>query len=501
MNGPVASSTNLAARLLLPNLARHPDKIAYLCGGVSVSYRQLAAGSCRFAALMRARGIGPGDRVLLALVDSPVFVAAFLGAVLVGAVAVPVNTAFDADTYGYLLADCAPGLVLASPLVAASGGFPLNGAEIEIVGEDLAGALVGISPAPLDQVPVGQDDLAYMLYTSGSTGRPKGVPHCHGDLLEAAERYAVQVLGMEEKDLVLSASKLSFGYGLGNSLAFPLYVGATAALHPGSPVPEQLLAVIERYRPTLFFSVPTVYAQIIRTVGNPPLRLPMRLCISAGEALPAAIVKEWERITGLELLDGIGSTEMPHIFLSNRPGDLVPGSAGRPIPGYEVRVVDENDQPLAAGTAGHLLVRGPGAAVYYWHLPETTAATMLADGFLRTGDIFVEQEGRYYHRGRSDDMLRVGGLWVSPLQVEESLRTHPAVADCAVAACRFGGLEHPAAHLILRPGFAPGRSLEHGLRAFMVARLPTHMCPLVYNFVEDLPRSPNGKVQRFQLKQ
>lgn len=501
MNKSPAIAPNLAARLLLPNLARHPDKIAYHCAEESISYRQLGEGAFRCAGLLRARGIGPGDRVMLALLDSPVFVAAFLGITLISAVAVPVSTSLTAETYDYLLADCTPRLLLASPSVAAIGGFPRNRVDCLICGEQLAGVWTEMANAPIVAAAIGEDDPAFMLYTSGSTGRPKGVPHRHGDLLEAADRYAAQVLGMKKEDLALSASKLYFAYGLGNSLAFPLAVGASAVLHPGNPLPGQLLALMARHRPTLFFSVPTLYAQIIRSVDAPHLHLPMRLCISGGEALPAALVEEWRRLTGLELLDGIGSTEMTHNFLSNRPGDLVPGSAGRPVPGYEFRIVDDDGNPVSAGVAGHLLVRGPGAALSYWHLPEKTAETMLADGFLRTGDVFVEQDGRYYHRGRSDDMLKVGGQWISPVQVEEALRNHPAVADCAVAAYRVGGLERPAAHLILRPGNTPGRPLERELRTFVAARLPEYMCPLVYRFVDDLPRTPTGKVQRFRLKQ
>lgn len=501
MNGCTANNRNLTAHLLLPNLARHPDKTAYLCAGQAVSYRQLAAGAYGFARLLHAKGIGPGDRVLIVLVDSPVFVAAFLGTTLIGAVAVPVGTALNAETYDFLLSDSEARLALVSPSVAAIEGFPRARTDCLVCGERLAEAVAERPSVPVAAAAVGPDDLAYMLYTSGSTGRPKGVPHRHGDLLAAAERYAVQVLGMGEDDVVLSASKLYFAYGLGNSLAFPLYVGATAVLHPDNPLPDQLLALMTRYRPTLFFSVPTVYGQLIRSVNEDHLSLPMRLCVSAGEALPAAMVEEWQRLTGLEVLDGIGSTEMTHIFLSNRPGDLVPGSTGRPVPGYEVRLVDDDGNPVASGVTGHLLVRGPGAAPRYWNRPDKTAETMLADGFIRTGDVAVEQEGRYWHRGRSDDMLKVGGQWISPLQVEEVLRTHPVVSDCAVAAYRLGGLERPAAHLILRPGHEPGRPLEKALRAFLAVRLPEYMCPLVYRFVDDLPRTPTGKVQRFKLKQ
>lgn len=493
--------TNLTARLLTPNLARHPDKIAYLCGDETVSYRQLNDGVYRFAAMLREQGVRPGDRVMIALLDSPVFVAAFLGTTLIGAVAVAVSTSLSGETYDYLLADCGARLLLLSPSVAALPGFPLAGAPCMVCGERLAGALPGYSSGPVPPQPTQPNDLAYMLYTSGSTGRPKGVPHRHPDLSAAAEHYAVQVLGMREADTVFSASKLYFAYGLGNSLAFPLYVGATAVLHAENPMPAQLLSLIIQHEPTLFFAVPTVYGQIIRSVSQDHLALPMRLCISAGEALPAAYGEEWQRLTGLELLDGIGSTELTHIFIANRPGHARPGSAGQPVPGYAVRLVDDDDRVVPAGAAGHLQVRGPGSAPYYWNRPEKTAATMLADGFIRTGDVFLEQDGCYVHKGRSDDMLKVGGQWISPIQLEEVLRTHPAVADCAVAACRVGGLERPAAHLVLQSGKAPGLPLEQELRQFMAARLPDCMCPQLYRFVDDLPRTPTGKVQRFRLRQ
>lgn len=501
MNDRAEFYPNLAARLLTPNLERHPDKIAYFCGDEAVSYQQLGDGVYYFASMLREQGIKRGDRVLIALLDSPVFVAAFLATTLIGAVAVAVSTSLSSELYNYMLTDCDARLVLVSPSVAAVSGFPIERTTCIVCGERLSGVLPGYPVTPVQPLPVQPDDLAYMLYTSGSTGTPKGVPHRHADLLEAAEQYAVQMLGMREDDTVFSASKLYFAYGLGNSLAFPLYTGATAVLHTGNPNPDQLLSLMAQHRPTLFFSVPTVYGQIIRNVSQDHLALPMRLCISAGEALPAAFFEEWQRLTGLELLDGIGSTELTHIFISNRQGSTAPGSAGQPVPGYEIRLVDDDGAMVPAGTAGHLLVRGPGAAPYYWNRPEKTAETMLADGFIRTGDVFLEQDCCYFHKGRSDDMLKAGGQWISPIQVEEVLRTHPSVADCAVAACRVGGLERPAAHLILQAGNAPGLPLEKELRKFMAARLPDYMCPQLYCFVDDLPRTPTGKVQRFQLKQ
>jgi benzoate-CoA ligase len=493
--------SNLTACLLIPNIERHPDKTAYFCNDEAVTYRQLADGVYRFASMLRDKGISRGDRVLIALPDSPVFVAAFLGTTLIGAVAVAVSTSLSGELYDYILNDCDAGLMLISPSVANVTGFPVAKSSCMVCGEQLSDQLAEFAATPVQPVEMQPDDLAYMLYTSGSTGAPKGVPHRHADLLEAARCYAVQVVGMWEDDIVFSASKLYFAYGLGNSMAFPLYVGATALLHPGIPLPDQLLSLIERRKPSLFFSVPTVYAQIIRSVSADMLSLPMRLCVSAGEALPEAVFQEWQRLTGVELLDGLGSTETTHIVISNRPGRALAGSAGQPVPGYEIRLVDDTGAIISSGTAGHLLIRGPGVAPYYWNQPEKTAATILPDGFIRTGDIFLEQEGSYYQKGRGDDMMKAGGQWISPVQIEEALRAHPAVADCAVAACRVGGLERPAAHVILQPGASPGISLEKELRGFMAARLPGYMCPLLYRFVDDLPRTATGKVQRFKLKQ
>jgi benzoate-CoA ligase len=418
---------------------------------------------------------------------------------LVGAVAVAVNTALSRELYGYIVDDCEARLALLSPAVV-DNGFPVDKVACLVCSESLMELLPGLSATAAGPEPVQAEDLAYMLYTSGSTGMPKGVPHRHADLLAAAENYAVQVLGMKSGDKVFSASKLFFGYGLGNSLAFPLYTGGAAILQSGAPLPDTLLSLMERHRPSLFFSVPTVYAQIIRSVSQERLLLPMRLCISAGEALPAAILAEWHRLTGLELLDGMGSTETTHIVISNRQGHTRPGCAGQPVPGYEVRLVDDTDSTVPSGSPGHLLVRGPGFAPYYWNLPEKTAKTVLPDGFIRTGDIFLERDGCYYHKGRSDDMLKVGGQWVSPIQVEEVLRSHPAVVDCAVAACHVGGLERVAAHLIRQPGASSGAELEKDLRAFVSGRLPDYMRPLVYSFVKELPRTATGKVQRFQLR-
>lgn len=494
------TAVNLAVALLAPNLASHPDKIAYICNGEAVSYQELADSACRFATLLQQNGIAAGDRVLLILPDSPVFVAAFLGAVLHGAIAVPVSTALTTDDYRYILQDSGARFLLyssAAPLAAELAAPALTRLTCS---ETLTGWLDQYPAAGLAAAVPGEDELAFMLYTSGSTGQPKGVPHRHRDLLVAARQYAVQVLGMQQDDLIFSASKLFFAYGLGNSLAFPLYTGATAILHPGKPLPDELLHLISRHRPSLFFCVPTVYAQIILSTATPQLSLPMRLCISAGEGLPGAVLDEWQRLTGLPILDGIGTTELTHIFISNYPDRIRAGSAGQAVPGYRIRLVDDEGNQVQPGTPGHLQVQGESTAPCYWNLPQKSAATMLPDGFIKTGDVFMEEGGYYYHRGRSDDMLKVGGQWISPVQVEEVLRSHPAVADCAVAACQIWGLMRPAAHLILKPDCTTDPAFERELRSFMAARLPDYMVPVRYHLVDELPRTATGKVQRFKLR-
>lgn len=320
---------NLAVALLAPNVARHPDKIAYLCEEKAVSYQQLADAACRFATLLQRNGIAAGDRVLLILPDSPVFVAAFLGTVLHGAVAVPVSTALTANDYRYILQDSGARFLLSSSAVPLAAELASPSLPNLVCTETVTGWLEQYPTAELVARAPAADDLAFMLYTSGSTGKPKGVPHRHRDLLVAAEQYGTKVLGIRPDDLLFSASKLFFAYGLGNSLAFTLYSGATALLHPGKPLPEDLLALIAQHRPTLFFSVPTVYAQIILSTATPQLHLPMRLCISAGEGLPSAVFDEWQRLTGLDILDGIGTTELTHILSPTSQAGSGPVQPGR----------------------------------------------------------------------------------------------------------------------------------------------------------------------------
>lgn len=511
----MAENENIAARLLERNRQRCPDKAAYLCGDDALTHHALAADAARFANLLRARGIGPGDRVLIALPDSFAAVKAFLGAMLLSACPTPVSTLLGRDDFAFVLADSAAAALITtedSPALQAAKDAPGLVCVLPC-GPDGPWGLASFSaefdaqaphpPAP--HSPTSHSSApGFMLYSSGSTGRPKGVPHAQADLLEPTRGWGTEVLGVREDDILFSASKLSFAYGLMSSVSLPLWAGATAVLLSGKPGPDELFAAIGRHRPTLFFCVPTLYDMVLRCYepGQADSDLSsLRLCYSAGEALPERLCRQWAQATGVEVLDGIGSTEAFNLFVSNRPGQVRCGTSGQLVPGFEARIVDETGAPLPDGQPGDLHVRGAGTCRAYWNRPEQTAQTMLPEGWLVTGDVYVREDEVYSHKGRSDDMLKVGAYFVSPVQVEEALRAHPAVLDCAVAALKVEGLVRPCAHVVPRPGFAAGPELSAQLLRFVRQALPPQQCPVRVCFVDDLPKTATGKVQRFRLRQ
>ncbi|WP_027176264.1 benzoate-CoA ligase family protein [Desulfovibrio aminophilus] len=487
---------NAAAALLARNLEVRPDKTAYVFGAKEPSYRSLARDAARMAHLLTTRGVVPGDRVALALEDSPAFVTAFLGTILAGGVATAMNTTLTAEEYVPILEDCGARLVCADPEHPAASAAGDRLIPCARTGPDLAGL-----PDSFQAVPRAADDLAFMLFSSGSTGRPKGVPHRQGDCFVPAETWGRPILGLDENSRIFSASKLYFAYGLESSLLINLSVGATALLFPDKPGPYELFEAIGSFRPTHFFCVPTLYNLMLRAL-EPGMDLSsLKVCFSAGEALPAALFEEWRRAAGLDLVDGIGSTEACNVFLSNRPGSARPGTSGLPVPGYEARIVDQDGRDLPPGQAGDLLVRGPGIAPYYWNRPDKTRETMLPDGWLHTGDVYVrDADGYYSHQGRSDDMIKAGAHWVAPMRVEDALRRHPAVHECAVAACKVEGLDRPCAFVVPVAGTEPGPALVRELRAHAAKLLPGYMCPVRVEFRRDLPKTPTGKIQRFRLR-
>ncbi|GMQ97643.1 MAG: benzoate-CoA ligase family protein [Acidimicrobiia bacterium] len=488
------------------------DKVAIRTNhGENVTYGELADGVNRAGNALKDLGIARGDRVLMVVKDDPVFHYVFWGAIKAGFVPVPLNTLLRSKDYEFVIPDSRATVVVWSPefddevvpaLEAANPG-PLHRLRTEGEGATIRSLLEQASPV-LDPVSTTALDDCFWLYSSGSTGNPKGAIHRHRDMVVTSQRYGVETLGATEDDTFFSAAKLFFAYGLGNGMTFPLWVGGTAILFDGRPTPETTFDIISRYRPTLYFGVPTLYAaQLAGYDELEPDTSSIRLCVSAGEALPPDILRRWKECTGLDILDGIGSTELLHIFISNLPGDIRPGATGKPVPGYEARIVDEDGNDVPVGDSGRLLDRGHSAARAYWNNPEKTAATMYGDDWLDTGDTYVrDEDGYFYYQGRSDDMMKVGGIWTSPFEIEAKLMEHPLVLEAAIVGREDDAdLVKPAAVVVLTDASAAGENLVQELQALCKEGLAPYKYPRWIDFVEDLPKTATGKIQRFKLRE
>jgi benzoate-CoA ligase family protein len=502
---------NVSTAFLDQNLeAGRGDRVAIYAGDQEVTYRTLLERVCRAGNALRALGVRREERVFLLMLDSPEFAYLFWGAIRMGAVAVPTNTALRPQDYAYMLHDSrAPVLVVSEellPLVAEVVPRVPTLRHVIVAGRAPAGhlalgALLDAADAWLDPAPTHRDEPAFWLWSSGSTGPPKGTVHLHHDMVYCADLYARGVLGIEERDVCLSVAKLYFAYGLGNALYFPFRVGAATVLYPGRFDPATYFALIGRYQPTLFFGVPTAYAAMLATEGPRDLGR-VRLCVSAGEPLPAALFTRWKERFGVEILDGIGSTEALHIYISNRPGRVRPGSSGEVVPGYQVRIVDEQGQDLPPGEIGDLLVSGESVAAYYWNKHAQTKRAFLGEWF-RSGDKYYrDAEGYYWYCGRSDDMLKVSGQWVSPAEVEATLVQHPAVLESGVVGrLDRDELVKPCAFVVLKPGYEPTEALAREIQAFVRERIAPHKYPRWIEFVPELPKTATGKIQRFRLRE
>jgi benzoate-CoA ligase len=503
---------NIAAHLLAVN-AERGAKVAYIDDTTRLTYAELDERVRRCAAGLQRLGLRSEDRVLLALHDSIDFPIAFLGALYAGIVPVAVNTLLTADDYAFMLEHSRARAALVSRALWPTIGKAVasarrrapglaviaSGPGAEIDGARPFGELLVADPLvePADTL---ADDFGFWLYSSGSTGRPKGTVHTHANLYWTAALYGTPVLGLREDDVCFSAAKLFFAYGLGNALTFPLSVGATTVLMAERPTPAAVFKRWTEQRVTVFFGAPTGYAGMLATPGLPERsQVALRLCSSAGEALPREIGERFKARFGCDIVDGIGSTEMLHIFLSNRPGDVNYGSTGRAVPGYTLRLVDEAGAEVAPGEIGDLYVSGPSAAVMYWAQREKSRATFQGE-WTKTGDKYsVDERGCYVYAGRSDDMLKVSGIYVSPFEVEATLMQHPAVLECAV----FGkldadGLTKTKACVVCKPGHAV---LEAELQAFVKDRLAPYKYPRFIEFLDELPKTATGKIQRFRLRE
>jgi len=474
-----------------------------------ITYQQVSEKVNRTGNALRDLGIEIENRVLLILPDSPEFAYSFFGAIKIGAVAVPTNPWMFAKDYQYLINDSRARAIIVHESVLPEIEKIWNNTpflkRVIVVGAAHGKALsyeeaIAKASDKLEPERTTRDDVCFWGYTSGSTGSPKGAVHLQHDMITITDLFVKPVLRMSSHDLCFSASKMFFSYGLGNSLYFPFRFGASTVLWPEKPDPEKILQVIERYRPTFFFSVPTLYARFLRVPKKYDLSS-LRICLSSGEPLPPALFHQWKESTGLELLDVVGSTEAAHDFLANRPGRAKAGSSGEVTPAFEAKIVNDEGREVPVGEVGNLMVKGDANSPYYWNKHDQTKRTMQGE-WLKTGDTYYcDGEGYYWYCGRSDDMMKVGGLWVSPIEIENTLMEHPAVLESGVIGdTDADGLLKPKAFVLLKSEFKPSPELRLELQNHVKSKLAPYKYPRWVEFVDDLPKTVTGKIQRFRLR-
>lgn len=484
------------------------EKTAAICEDRRLTYGQIQAGMNRIGNGLRSLGVRMEDRVGLLLLDTEIYPQAFFGAIKIGAVPICLNTLMRPKDYAYFLNDSRARVLMVDHSlmdnieairtqlsflehIVVIGGTSQNG------NISFASWSADQSEA-LDPAPTTPDDACFWLYSSGSTGLPKGTVHLQHDMVFASESYGKQVLKIKENDICFSAAKLFFAYGLGNALYFPFSVGATAVYYPGRPTPEAMYATIAQYRPSIFYAVPTLFGSMLNEEGELD---PIRTCVSAGEALPPDILKRWKNRFGVGIMDGIGSTEICHIFISNRNNDIRPGATGLLVPGYQARIVDDAFKEVPHGEIGTLLIRGDSIAPFYWNKHEKTKQTMIGEWINTDDKFFRDQEGYFFYVGRSNDMLKVGGIWVSPVEVEATIIEHPSVLESAVVgAPDKDDLVKPKAYVVLKKGISPSDQLADEIKAHVKKALAHYKYPRWIEFVEELPKTATGKIKRYMLK-
>ena len=485
------------------------EKLAYIASDATLTYEELRRQVNRMGHVLRELGVRREQRVLLVLDDTSVFPIAFLGAMRIGAVPVPVSPFDTAEHLSYFVRDS-----YAEVLVCDASGVEglqsaLEGRDVRYLARGVAGGeaveldgALNAAEDELDVVETHPDDMAFWLYSSGSTGKPKAVVHLQHDIPVTCVTYAEQVLGITERDITFSTTGLFHAYGFGNNLTFPYWVGASTVLHAGRNTPATVLDTIEKRRPTLFFSAPTLYNAVLNFEGAKNRDLSsIRHCVAAAEALPAEVWRRWKDAYGLTILDGVGSTEMLHIYCSNRLDDVRPGSSGKPVPGYELKILGDDGHPVPAGEAGDLYVKGDSALALYWAQHEKTKRSILGDWFF-TGDRYrVDADGFYWYEGRSDDMIKVSGLWASPIEIESVLLEHAAVAESAVVGIDVEGFTKIKAFVITKGDAVAGDALVAELQEHCKSRLQRFQYPHVIEFVPDLPKTVTGKIQRYKLRE
>jgi len=512
---PTALTYSDTFNVAVPFIDRHLDEgrankvVIKMTTGEEVTFGQLAENVNRAGNALKALGLSKGDRVLMIVMDSPEFYYIFWGAIKAGLIPVPLNTLLVSKDYQFMIEDSGCEAVLYSTVFAEQVEPALKNASRSPKAAHCVDAgdahfkqNIAAGDAALDPSPAKATDDCFWLYSSGTTGTPKGTVHCHRDMVVTSQHYGVDTLGMREDDVAFSAAKLFFAYGMGNAMTFPLWIGATAILFPARPMPDNTLETIATFKPTLYFGVPTLYAAQLQYMESNDFDMSsVRYCISAGEALPADIFKRWHDKTGTTILDGIGSTEALHIFISNTGDDSKAGTSGHIVPGYEAKIIDENDQPVPDGESGRLFIKGHSTAKLYWNNPEKTASTMVGE-WLSTGDTYIrDEEGYYVYCGRDDDMLKVGGIWCSPFEIEAKLVEHPKVLEAAIVGrADAENLIKPEAWIVLAEGVEKTDDLEGELITHCKAGLAKYKFPRWFNFVDELPKTATGKIQRFKLR-
>ncbi len=491
---------NVAADLLGRNLHSRGTKVAIHHAGGEVTYAELSALACGAAKALLDQGVRREERVLLVAYDGPGWVASFLGAGLIGAVPVPVNPLLQrSEDYDHYIQDSLARVVV----VDANTEEKVKAAADRATPRRAVLRADQLTPGQfLEPAPTRRDDMAFWLYSSGSTGKPKAVVHLQHDIPYTCVTYADQVLGINESDTTFSTTGLFHAYGFGNNLTFPYWVGASTVLHAGRNTPQTVLDTIEKRKPTLFFSAPTLYNAILNFEGSKQRDLSsIRHCVAAAESLPAEVWRRWKEAYSLTIIDGVGSTEMLHIYCSNRVDDVRPGSSGKPVPGYELKILDPDGSPVEPGEAGDLYVKGDSALALYWAQHEKSKRSILGDWFF-TGDRYrVDGDGYYWYEGRSDDMIKVSGLWVSPVEIESALLEHGAVAESAVVGVSVEGFTKIKAFVIPKADAVTGDGLAAELQEHCKSRLQRFQYPHLIEFVPELPKTVTGKIQRYKLRE
>ncbi|HYL69619.1 MAG TPA: benzoate-CoA ligase family protein [Candidatus Limnocylindria bacterium] len=510
---------NIADEFVTRPAREHPQKTAIVGVERQATYAEIEKEMNRVAQALREYGCQPRDRLLIVLPDSLEFIATFFGAAKIGALPVPVNSMARAHDYQHYLANSGARFAIVHDSSFEEFKSALHESAVEymiIVGAKARAAGTGQRttiawddwrPQNVGDVatqPTGADDPAFLLYTSGSGGSPRAAVHRHRGMVATSTAYARGVLGLRPDDITFSVSKLFFAYGLGAGMYFPLSAGASTVLFPERPRADLIAQAVRRHRPTVFFSVPTFYAALLREAdsGGAMDFSSVRMAVSAGEALPAEIFARFRDRFGIDILDGLGSTEMLHMYMSARPGKTRPGSCGQPVPGYRVKILDDQEREVPDGEIGSLWVCGPSGFIEYWNAPEISRTRMSGEWYLTGDKLTRDSEGYLHYCGRADDMMKVSGMWVSPVEVENALLGHPAVAECAVVG-QFDavGLTRPVAYIVLRRGVQqPGGAMDSEISAWLRTRLVGYKCPEEFKFVAELPKTATGKIQRFRLR-